>query len=215
MLTSFNSPESFLTTNVLANPQAQQKLKLWLSAAQSSYMLNLKFARRPKVWLLTGLYVLEKTRTIISKGQSADMSAGVSSALVGALSGVPIGGSVSLGVGSSWEMAMEIADPHVWAAQFRLLDARFIKMGKKGVDGVKLPMTMGLYRDVTSLNSRRAARGGDSEVEQVELGLEADEGEYGKETSVEDQDSEELEEYERQLERAIKSFEMAPKYMLQ
>ncbi|GLI74900.1 hypothetical protein PoHVEF18_003149 [Penicillium ochrochloron] len=204
-------PESFLTSNVLPNAQAQQKLKLWLSAAQSSYMLNLKFARRPKVWLLTGLYLLEKTRTIVSKGQSADISAGVSSALVGALSGVPIGGSVSLGVGSSWEMAMEISDPHVWAAQFRLLDARFIKMGKGGVDGVKLPMTMGLYRDVTSLNSRRAAKG-DSEVEQVELGLEGDEGE---EVYMEDQDSEELEEYERALEKAMKSFEMAPKYMLQ
>jgi hypothetical protein len=214
VLTFPNSPESFLTTNVLANPQAQQKLKLWLSAAQSSYMLNLKFARRPKVWLLTGLYLLEKTRTIVSKGQSADISAGVSSALVGALSGVPIGGSVSLGLGSSWEMAMEIADPHVWAAQFRLLDARFIKMGKGGVDGVKLPMTMGLYRDVTSLNGRRAARG-DSEVEsveQVELGLEGDEGE---EAYVEDQDSEELEEYERALEKVMKSFEMAPKYMLE
>jgi hypothetical protein len=211
ILTSLNSPESFLTSNVLPNAQAQQKLKLWLSAAQSSYMLNLKFARRPKVWLLTGLYLLEKTRTIVSKGQSADISAGVSSALVGALSGVPIGGSVSLGVGSSWEMAMEISDPHVWAAQFRLLDARFIKMGKGGVDGVKLPMTMGLYRDVTSLNSRRAAKG-DSEVEQVELGLEGDEGE---EAYVEDQDSEELEEYERALEKAMKSFEMAPKYMLQ
>jgi hypothetical protein len=106
---------------------------------------------------------------------------------------------------------MEISDPHVWAAQFRLLDARFIKMGKGGVDGVKLPMTMGLYRDVTSLNSRRAAKG-DSEVEQVELGLEGDEGE---EAYVEDQDSEELEEYERALEKAMKSFEMAPKYMLQ
>jgi hypothetical protein len=109
---------------------------------------------------------------------------------------------------------MEIADPHVWAAQFRLLDARFIKMGKGGVDSVKLPMTMGLYRDVTSLNGRRAARG-DSEVEQVELGLEGDEDVDGKEADVEDQDSEELEEYERQLEKAIKSFEMAPKYMLQ
>lgn len=210
VLTFLNSPESFLTTNVLASPQAQQKLKLWLSAAQSSYMLNFKFARRPKVWLLTGLYLLEKTRTIVSKGQTADISAGVSSALVGALSGVPIGGSVSLGVGSSWEMAMEIADPHVWAAQFRLLDARFIKMGKGGVDSVKLPMTMGLYRDVTSLNGRRADIGVE-QVGQVELGLEGDEGE---EASVKEQDSEELEEYERALEKAMKAFEMAPKYML-
>ncbi|CEJ60309.1 hypothetical protein PMG11_08887 [Penicillium brasilianum] len=203
-------PEEFLTTNVLAKPQAQQKLKLWLSAAHSSYVLNFKFARRPKVWLLTGLYLLEKTRTMVSTGHSADISAGVSSAIVGLLSGVPVGGSVSLGVGSSWEMAMEVADPHVWAAQFRLLDARFIKMGKGGVDGVKLPMTMGLYRDVMSV---RTARG--VQDNSVELGLEKEEGVDAKEASPEDQESEELQEYEKRLEQAIKVFETAPKHFLQ
>ncbi|OOQ91292.1 hypothetical protein PEBR_00442 [Penicillium brasilianum] len=203
-------PEEFLTTNVLANPQAQQKLKLWLSAAHSSYVLNFKFARRPKVWLLTGLYLLEKTRTMVSTGHSADISAGVSSAIVGLLSGVPVGGSVSLGVGSSWEMAMEVADPHVWAAQFRLLDARFIKMGKDGVDGVKLPMMMGLYRDVMSV---RTARG--VQDNSVELGLEKEEGVDAKEASPEDQESEELQEYEKRLEQAIKVFETAPKHFLQ
>lgn len=194
----------------MTSPQAQLKLKLWLSAAHSSYVLNFKFARRPKVWLLTGLYLLEKTRTIVSREKSADISAGVSSAIIGAVSGVPIGGSVSLGVGSSWEMAMEIADPHVWAAQFRLLDARFIKMGKGGVDGIKLPTTMGLYRDVMSVNT---ARGG--EGNSIELGLEEEEGEVAEGTSMDDQDSEELEEYEKRLEQAIKVFEKAPKHLLQ
>ncbi|KAJ5381554.1 uncharacterized protein N7496_003982 [Penicillium cataractarum] len=210
-------PEEFLTTNVLANPQAQQKLKLWLSAAHSSYVLNFKFARRPKVWLLTGLYLLEKTRTIVSTGQSADVSAGVSSAIVGALSGVPIGGSVSLGIGSSWEMAMEVADPHVWAAQFRLLDARFIKMGKGGADGVKLPTTMGLYRDVMSV---RTARGAQDNTVELSLKKEEDDDDDdddddAEETSVDDQESEELEEYEKRLEQAIKIFETAPKHFLQ
>lgn len=105
---------------------------------------------------------------------------------------------------------MEIADPHVWAAQFRLLDARFIKMGKGGVDGIKLPMTMGLYRDVMSVNT---ARGG--EGNSIELGLEKEEGKNAEEASVEDQDSEELEEYERRLEQAIEVFEKAPKHFLQ
>lgn len=105
---------------------------------------------------------------------------------------------------------MEIADPHVWAAQFRLLDARFIKMGKGGVDGIKLPTTMGLYRDVMSVNT---ARGG--EGNSIELGLEEEEGEVAEGTSMDDQDSEELEEYEKRLEQAIKVFEKAPKHLLQ
>lgn len=106
---------------------------------------------------------------------------------------------------------MEVADPHVWAAQFRLLDARFIKMGKGGVDGVKLPMTMGLYRDVMSV---RTARGAQDNT--VELGLEKEEDDDdAEEASVEDQESEELEEYEKRLEQAIKIFEKAPKHFLQ
>ncbi|KAJ5855618.1 uncharacterized protein N7529_009562 [Penicillium soppii] len=204
-------PEVFLKNEVLSNSAAQKKLKLWLSAAHSAYVLNFKFARRPKVWFLTGMYLLEGARTIVSRGQSTKISTGISSALVGALSGVPVGGSVSLGTGSSWEMAMEIAEPHVWAAQFRLLDARFLKMAKGGVDDVKLPMTMGLYRDVMSVNTARGGKG-----DSVEIGLEKEEGnnEQGEDL-IEDQDSQELEEYEKRLEQAINVFEMAPKHFLQ
>lgn len=109
---------------------------------------------------------------------------------------------------------MEVADPHVWAAQFRLLDARFIKMGKDGMDGVKLPASMGLYRDVMSVNT---ARGG--EGLSIGLGLEQEdkpEAETGSETSTEDdQEGLEVEEYEKRLEQAIKIFESAPKHFLQ
>ncbi|KAJ5134400.1 hypothetical protein N7448_000578 [Penicillium atrosanguineum] len=211
-------PEEFLMENVLNNPLAQQKLKLWLSAAQSAYVLNFKFARRPKVWLMTGLYLLEGTKTVVSRSDSAKISAGISSALIGALSGIPIGGSVSLGVDSSWDMTMEVSDPHVWAAQYRLLDARFIKMGKSGVDGVKLPATLGLYRDVMSVNTARGGGG-----QSIELGLKEEEKRETKaETEADlgtpmddDQDSMELEEYEKRLEQAIKVFEKAPKHFLQ
>lgn len=216
------SPESFLTNNVLTNPTAQQKLKLWLSAANSAYVLNFKFARRPKVWLLTGHYVLEGARTVVSRGKSSIISAGVSSAIIGAVSGVPVGGSVSLGVGSTWEMAMQVAEPHVWAAQFRLVDARFIR--GKG-DG-KVPC-LGLYRDIMSVNTARGGVGSG-----VELGLEKgvkvvggdddgdeddddeDDGEE-EEDEREDQDSEEMVEYEKRLEQAIMLFEKAPKHFLQ
>ncbi|KAJ5947499.1 hypothetical protein N7466_000514 [Penicillium verhagenii] len=216
-------PETFLTKNVLSNDVAQQKLKLWLSAAYSDFVVHFKFARRPKVWMLTGLYLLEDTRTVVSRGQSSKVSAGVSSSIIGALSGVPVGGSVSLGVGSTWEMAMQVAEPHVWAAQFRLLDAKFIKMGKGGAGDVKLPASMGLYRDIMSVNTARdgAKRG-------VELGLvRADEEEDDDEeenqgqslledgVGEDDQESLEVEEYEKQLEAAIKHFEKAPKHFLQ
>lgn len=144
---------------------------------------------------------------MVSNGQQADVSAGVSSAIVGALSGVPVGGSVSLGVGSTWEMAMEVAEPHVWAAQFRLVDARFIKMGKDGLDGVKLPTSMGLYRDILSVNT---ARGGDDRG--VEIGLEREPNDTPE---VDVQDDQEEADYEKRLEQAIQMFEKAPKHFLQ
>ncbi|KAJ5609524.1 hypothetical protein N7528_010091 [Penicillium herquei] len=221
-------PEQFLTKNVLSNATAQEKLKLWLSAAYSAYVLNFKFARRPKVWLLTGLYVLEGARTVVSRGSSSKVSAGVSSAIIGAVSGVPVGGSVSLGVGSTWEMAMQVAEPHVWAAQYRMVDARFIKAGK-GED-VKLPVSMGLYRDVMSVNT---ARGG--EGRSVELGLGKEQWQPERRQTEEDEDEDdddddeeegdpgvieddqeglEVEEYEKRLEQAIGLFEKAPKHFL-
>ncbi|KAJ5723746.1 hypothetical protein N7488_001781 [Penicillium malachiteum] len=221
-------PEQFLTKNVLSNATAQEKLKLWLSAAYSAYVLNFKFARRPKVWLLTGLYVLEGARTVVSRGSSSKVSAGVSSAIIGAVSGVPVGGSVSLGVGSTWEMAMQVAEPHVWAAQYRMVDARFIKAGK---GDVKLPVSMGLYRDVMSVNT---ARGG--EGRSVELGLGKEQWQFERrQTEEEDEDEDdddddddesesgvieddqeglEVEEYEKRLEQAIGLFEKAPKHFL-
>lgn len=146
----------------------------------------------------------------MSRGKSSKISAGVSSAIISAVSGVPVGGSVSLGVGSTWEMAMQVAEPHVWAAQFRLVDARFIKVGKGGVDEVKLPVSMGLYRDFMSVNT---ARGGEGQSIGVGLGDEKT-GESGEEY-MDDQEGMEVEEYEKQLEQAIKLFEKAPKHFLQ
>ncbi|KAJ5948918.1 hypothetical protein N7454_002225 [Penicillium verhagenii] len=197
-------PETFLTKNVLSNDVAQQKLKLWLSAAYSDFVVHFKFARRPKVWMLTGLYLLEDTRTVVSRGQSSKVSAGVSSSIIGALSGVPVGGSVSLGVGSTWEMAMQVAEPHVWAAQFRLLDAKFIKMGKGGAGGCEASCFDG------SLSGYHVDEEEEDDEEENQ-GQSLQDGGVGED----DQESLEVEEYEKQLEAAIKHFEKAPKHFLQ
>ncbi|KAF7164862.1 hypothetical protein CNMCM5623_009289 [Aspergillus felis] len=202
--------EEFLATSVLRNPKAQEKLKLWLSAARSAYVLNFKFARRPKVWMLTGLYLLEDARTMVSRHSSSKISAGVSSSIVGALSSVPVGGSLSLGEGNSWQMTTELADQHVWAAQYRLLDARFVKVGKGDAANVKLPLSMGLYRDVLSVNTVRGE--GTDEAELELKGEEETDDESGQD--LEDQDSEELKRYEKRLEEAISVFEKAPPHFL-
>ena len=118
---------------------------------------------------------------------------------------------------------MQVAEPHVWAAQFRLVDARFIR--GKG-DG-KVPC-MGLYRDIMSVNTARGGVGqgvelGLQKVEKVVGGDEDEEDDDddeeeeddGEEEEVDDQDSEEMVEYEKRLEQAIMLFEKAPKHFLQ
>ncbi|GFF93959.1 hypothetical protein IFM60648_10258 [Aspergillus lentulus] len=172
--------------------------------------MKIKFARRPKVWLLMGLYILEDARALAFRGQSAEVLTGVLASIIGALSSVPLGGSLSLGNGRSWEVSMEVVEQHVWAAQYCLLDAYFIKAGRDGVDGIKLPLSMGLYCDFLSVNTVRGA--GDDIVE-LEVKDVRPEDPQLKEW-VEDEDSEELKEYEKRLDEAITAFEKAPAHLL-
>lgn len=216
-------PEAFLCDHVLANPKAQSALKLWLSSARSEYVMNMRWARRPKIWLLTGLYVLEGARTVVRKNASTDVDVGVSADLVGALSGVPVGGSVSLGVGDSWELQMEMEEEHVWAAQYRLLDARYLSSSSKNTKEVVLPVTMSLYKDIMSVKSRRRG-GGSSAVSDdnkgkgdtgVVIGLKQDVHTAPESETEQENEEEAFEEYEKRLEEAIQMFEAAPPRLLQ
>lgn len=125
--------------------------------------MNMRWARRPKIWFLTGIYVLEGARTIIRKASSSAVEVGVSSAIVGALSGVPVGGSVSLGQGDTWELQMGMEEEHVWAAQYRMIDAKYIAVSSSfrstinGPDNdiLLLSTTMSLYKDILSSRNRR------------------------------------------------------------
>ncbi|KAH8697814.1 hypothetical protein BGW36DRAFT_379524 [Talaromyces proteolyticus] len=202
---TLKDPEKFLHTHVLTNPQAQSSLKLWLSSARSQYVMNMKWARRPKIWLLTGLYILEGTRTVVRKSTSTKVEAGVNSALIGAVSSVPIGGSISLGMGDEWEMAMEMDEGHVWAAQYRLVDARYL-LGRSGQKAGGLPV-IGLYKDILSVNMKRGGTADEVEVALSPASEAVDE-------EKDEKDEEAYEEYEKKLEEAIRIFEDAPRMLL-
>ncbi|PCG98689.1 Protein of unknown function DUF4267 [Penicillium occitanis (nom. inval.)] len=174
---TLKDPEKFLTTQVLSNPQARATLKLWLSSARSDYVMNMRWARRPKIWFLTGLYLLSDARTIVRKSSSSSIDVGLSSAIVGALSGVPVGGSVSLGQGDTWEMTLGMEEEHVWAAQYRLIDAKYISASSSSArrsEGLALPPTMSLYKDILSMRNKRTTSqiARDAVDVDVELGLE-------------------------------------------
>lgn len=143
--------------------------------------MNMRWARRPKIWFLSGLYMLSDAHTIVRKSSSSTIDVGLSSAIVGALGGVPVGGSVSLGQGDAWEMAMGMEGDHVWAAQYRLLDAKYISASSSSLSSVSrnedlasLPPTISLYKDILSVRNRRTASqiARDAVDVDVRLGLE-------------------------------------------
>ncbi|OJJ48341.1 hypothetical protein ASPZODRAFT_14482 [Penicilliopsis zonata CBS 506.65] len=203
-------PESFLTNQVIPNPRAQECLKLWLSAARSQYVLNFKFARRPKIWMLTGVYLLEGARAVIKTENGSKVSADISSSLIGSLSGIPIGGSISLSGEGAWQLAVELDERHVWAAQFRLVDTKYYAVSDKSAMPIKTTC-MGLYKDVLSTNMLRRAQ--HQRREGVELGLEPEE-DGNPDEKLTDQDDEESQEFSKRLEAAIAVFEGAPKHFL-
>lgn len=179
------------------------------------------------------------------KSSSATIDVGLSSAIVGALSGVPIGGSVTLGQGDAWEMTMGMEEEHVWAAQYRLIDAKYIASSSSArrSEEPSLPPTISLYKDILSVRNRRTASqiARDADMD-VELGLEPFEAvpiaapapvmdaapmnrmadvitlvpEKEEEEAEEDEEDEEsFVEYEKRLEEAIRMFEAAPPRFLE
>ncbi|EEA20084.1 conserved hypothetical protein [Talaromyces marneffei ATCC 18224] len=241
---TLKDPKAFLTTQILPNPKARSTLKLWLSSARSDYVMNMRWARRPKIWFLTGLYLLSGARTIVRKSSSTHIDVGLSSAIVGALGGVPIGGSVSLGQGDMWEMTMGMEEEHVWAAQYRLIDAKYISASTSATkqnEEMALPPTMSLYKDILSVRNKRTASqiSRDAADVDVELGLEplihdsadlttdavvdavppnraAEVITIVPEEAEEEEESEEaFKEYEKRLEEAIRMFEAAPPRFLE
>uniref|UniRef100_A0A093VEB5 Uncharacterized protein n=1 Tax=Talaromyces marneffei PM1 TaxID=1077442 RepID=A0A093VEB5_TALMA len=209
---TLKDPKAFLTTQILPNPKARSTLKLWLSSARSDYVMNMRWARRPKIWFLTGLYLLSGARTIVRKSSSTHIDVGLSSAIVGALGGVPIGGSVSLGQGDMWEMTMGMEEEHVWAAQYRLIDAKYISASTSATkqnEEMALPPTMSLYKDILNLTT-------DAVVDAVPPNRAAEVITIVPEEAEEEEESEEaFKEYEKRLEEAIRMFEAAPPRFLE
>lgn len=75
-------------------------LPLW----RGSYVLNIKFARGPRVWLFDRTLPVGRG---LHRCLTSWISKGISRYLVGAFSGMPICGSVSFDGRSSWVMGYD------------------------------------------------------------------------------------------------------------
>ena len=122
-------PEEFFKTHVFEpGGKAEHQLRLWVSASSSEYMLKATFLRRPRIWMLTGQYLLKDTQVlhVISSKQQGSISTGALA--VGALTGVPVGGSINISPDTSFEAKLRTPEELVWAAQFCRLKTSHIKV---------------------------------------------------------------------------------------
>jgi len=83
-----------------------------------------RLKRKPQIWCLTGLFELSDVTaaTVVKKNPS--VSFGITSALVAALSGVPIGGSIEIGRDFTVTCDTKSPGKGVWAAQYQLVNSR-------------------------------------------------------------------------------------------
>lgn len=110
--------------------------------------------------------------TVSSKNLNA--SVGVSAATIGALAGVPLGGSLKINPDTSLKMESLSPKRLVWAAQYRRIDAKYLRL--RDGEMAKLPNTLSLYQDVASEGS---LRGESDKPNAVQIVVSAERGDGG------------------------------------
>jgi hypothetical protein len=179
--------------------KAEENLKLWLSAANSEFLLKMKWMRKPTIWMCTGLYLLEGTKVFTVSHNKISTSVGIDSNIIGAVTGVPLGGSITISPETSLKLGAVSEDRLVWAAQYRKLEAKYIRLS--ATSDAALPSVLSLYPDITSHGTLRD-ESGEINAAQVVLGEDSNCGD-------EDGQDEMLDErgYYESLAKAIEDFE--------
>ena len=106
---------------VLAQADAMRALQIWISGANTG-LRALK--KKPKIWLLTGIYLLKDATFTGERKRTTGIHAGISSTLLSATGGPPIGPSIDLGHSNDLDSRTPTQGRLVWAAQYRALDYR-------------------------------------------------------------------------------------------
>ena len=193
-------PEEFFEKRVFQpGGKAEAKLRLWLSASSSEYMLKVKGLRRPKIWMLTGQYLLEDTQIIhlTSRKQQGSISTG--SLAIGALTGVPVGGSISISPDVSLKVDFRTPDKLVWAAQYQMLKTSYVRA--RSGDIPELPRVISIYPN--KLRTGGVLRGEPDQPTFAQVAIDGAVSGAAEETD----DAEESEAYETGLKDAVEIFE--------
>ncbi|KAK4982415.1 hypothetical protein LTR50_007745 [Elasticomyces elasticus] len=91
------------------------------------------FFKKPKIYCLTGFYELERVSAKTDDSKSDSLEAGISSAVVGAATGVPVGLAIGpLANGKTIQADIFMPGPCIWAARYQQIDVEWRKETTQG-----------------------------------------------------------------------------------
>ncbi|KAF5227175.1 hypothetical protein FANTH_14838 [Fusarium anthophilum] len=198
---------SFFYKQVLASDDARETLSRWISAAHSDKVTSRFWYRKPKIWMLTGIYTFRNATCTDVDNSSLGAELGLSSALMAAATGFPVGPLAEVAVENGIEITLPMAGDLVWAAQWQQVNLEGVWY-RRGIEGSwKLPLSISLYEDRFSSGVMKGGSG--DEVAFLEVG----ERVYGEDDEGEDDKREEdlhiqpADEYDELLEETLQFFE--------
>lgn len=126
----------------------RDKLKTWLTAAKSEWILAQATFRKPKVYCCTGFYELSETTARILNDGNFSTKLSISPALMGLVSGAPIGGTIGpFANGQSLQSNFSAPEAGIWAARYHQLKVEYLQMATQGT--TQLPPNITLKPDCT------------------------------------------------------------------
>ena len=120
-----------LHQQVLSQVDAVQALQIWISGANRSCS---GLVKKPKIWLLTGIYLLKDATFIGKKKRTANILAGTKSTVLSAVGAPPFGPSIGLGNSNDSSSQAPTQGWLVWAPQYRAVDYRAGTKASKSAD---------------------------------------------------------------------------------
>ena len=117
-------PDEFFRDNVLKEGAARDWFQTRLSIANKLHTLYKNLVAAPKIWLLTGIYLIEDAVTYRISSKASSNAASVSVPIpepsgLAALLGVSVGTRFDFGKASTGVSGTQILGRKVWAAQWQ------------------------------------------------------------------------------------------------
>ena len=133
---------------VIQNEAVRKRLTRWLTVAKSKWVFYAATFQKPRVYCVTGFYKLGEVVAKIEYSQTRSGTVGVSSAIIGATTGVPIGGKIGpFKDGRMLDANVVMSEDNVWAARFHQLKIEYVQIATAGT--TELPSAIVLYEDCT------------------------------------------------------------------